>query len=165
MCFANDAKNWTGLSDIESVRLSEDGGSAEIKISPNGTATHIAICKVSGTNRYITYANDLSSSGEITQYINRVTCKDYGRVNIVGKNGNSWLIMVENNFANSVDVEYNTKMCHENDAKNWTALYDLTKITLARGESQIITIQENYFATHIAISFFKWNVQIYLLCK
>ncbi len=50
-------------------------------------------------------------------------------------------------------IEYNSKMCYLNDAKNWSGLSDVHTITIPQGQSKTIFIKENWFATSIAISY------------
>ncbi len=61
MCFADDAKSWTGLNHLHSVTLS-DGAHHEMKISQNLLATTIVFGyeDLATESRYITYANQLS---------------------------------------------------------------------------------------------------------
>lgn len=71
MCFENDAKNWTGLSDIK--RIYVDKNSFEnIQISTNVFATHITVSyNYRAQYRLIIYANNLSSSKlTLTQHYN-----------------------------------------------------------------------------------------------
>lgn len=153
MCNGGDAANWTGLKDIAYVNLPANGGSAVVTISENAFATHVAICKTSGLYRYITYANDLSASREISQCVDTIACKDYGAVNLLGKNGGNWLVKVTNKGNSFATVEYNDKMCFESDAVNWKGLSNLHSFGLKGGKSEVISISENAFATHIAVSF------------
>lgn len=160
MCFEDDAKNWSDLTNINYVTLSADGGSAIVTIKENVFATSIAICRVSGINRYITYANELDSSPSINQYINMTTCNNYGAVNLIGKNGNTWLVKITNTYLSVMNIEYNSKMCFESDAKNWE-LDDVKSLgNVAVGASKIVKIEENALATNIAIKFTNDTKQI-----
>lgn len=69
MCFFNDAKNWSGLNNKKSVTL-DPYASTEVTISQNGFATSITASIVIGSKRYITYANNLSTSGTMSKYHN-----------------------------------------------------------------------------------------------
>lgn len=159
MCFEGDAKNWTGLSDIAVFTL-EAGGSKIIKIQENYTATHITISYIDGMNRKIFYANQLNESdrrlasyGRVIQghsyFNNRMS------VNIIGKDADTWLIGLTNNTGSNCTFYYNTKMCFEGDAKNWTSLSDIQEIYLENGATTVypLRISENGTATSIAISY------------
>lgn len=116
------------------------------------TATHIAISSFENTTRYITYADCLGESS-ITPYVKNMFVATDDNVQLLGKNGNKWLVRVVNRSAQSVKVEYNRKMCFEADAINWS-LKDVTTISsLGAYEKRIIEIEENFAATHIAIRF------------
>ena len=71
MCNFGDAKNWTGLVDVAYIDLSA-GATHNVKISENFFATSIAVSYVSGTSRYITYANELDTNGKIQIFYNIV---------------------------------------------------------------------------------------------
>ena len=76
------------------------------------------------------------------------------KAGIIGKNGSKWLISLTNNTGASRTFEYNTKMCFEGDAKNWSGLSDTTSLSLTNGgDPAIIGISENGFAGTIAISY------------
>lgn len=154
MCNEGDAKEWTGLSDIDSFDLTA-GTSFVVKVEENGFATHIAFSYVVGNNRSITYANELDSKRNmINPQVSNTNYKTYECINLVGKSGGVWIVDVKNIFNQSRRLVYNEKMCNFDDAKNWTGLNDLndTKI-LESGETTTIRIVENVFATTIAISF------------
>ena len=49
---------------------------------------------------------------------------------------------------------YNTKMCFEDDAKNWTGLNDPGEVeTISAYGSKSVDVSENWFATCVAFSF------------
>lgn len=64
MCFDDDAKKWTGLSDIKSVTLSA-GQTKQVTVNENFFATAVAFSYVNGGKRLVTYANGLTTSGGI----------------------------------------------------------------------------------------------------
>lgn len=70
MCFENDAKNWTALSNNERIVVVEPHKYEDIQISENWFATHITLSYVSGSTRYITYANELNVNKSIHMYWN-----------------------------------------------------------------------------------------------
>lgn len=63
-----------------------------------------------------------------------------------------WQIRVFNNTGSTQKVYYNSKMCFENDARDWIGLKNEKDIEVADGTSETINIKENWFATDIAIS-------------
>lgn len=144
-----DARNWTNLTDIEVLNMSPNS-EAYISISENGTATHFAFSYRSLMYRYTTMAEQIS----IGNYIGVETYEDYcayqsGYYNL-GKSGNSWLLQIANQTNVSKKLEYNTKMCFENDAKNWENLSNIASVVIEPFSFAIIRVYENYFATHIA---------------
>lgn len=64
MCFEGDAKNWTGLKDVESISISANS-SKDVEISTNVFATCIAISYKIDGYRVISYANGLNSNKDI----------------------------------------------------------------------------------------------------
>lgn len=60
MCFEDDAKNWKGLSNINTVYVKSGLYSDPFRISENWFATDIAISVVINGKRYVTYAHNLS---------------------------------------------------------------------------------------------------------
>ncbi len=158
MCFESDAKNWTSLTDIEYVSIAA-GKSTTLYISENVFATSIALSYIFDDVRYITYANQLLSSGGMNVMYSTSTFYSYTQngitTSIVGKNDSTWLIELTNNTGSGRTFYYNSKMCFEGDAKKWTSLSDVSSIYLANGKttSKPIEISENGLATSIAISY------------
>ena len=157
LCFENDAKTWQGQSDQKTVTL-QNGKSITLEIQENGTATSIAISYKKDLDRYIFYAYDLNAEGRLTSFGNVIYANYYERngikVAIDKKVDNTWHLLVINRTGMARKLEYNSKMCFEGDAQNWTGLNDVKETrTLQNGESQPITITENYSATSIAISY------------
>lgn len=72
---------------------------------------------------------------------------------IVSKSFTVWKIRIYNPNDASRIVHYNEKMCFEDDAKNWNKLFDLKTITIPANSYEDVEISENFFATHIAISY------------
>ena len=62
MCYLKDAKNWTGLSDLNTLYISSYS-TVTVSISENWFATSIAASYVRGNYRIITYADQLSTDG------------------------------------------------------------------------------------------------------
>ena len=71
----------------------------------------------------------------------------------LGKNGNTWLIEVINYTRVPQTFWYNSRMCLQKDAENWTNLKDERSVYIENGKSAILEISENSMATHIAISY------------
>ena len=72
MCFFNDAKNWSGLKDVESIYISPYGFKY-VSISENVFATSITCSYVRGGERIITYANNLDTDGTLSTYFNVIS--------------------------------------------------------------------------------------------
>ncbi len=160
MCYAGDAQNWTGLSDITKTGTISNKGSTIFQIGGNASATSIAISYISGNTRYIFYANELNNNKcTMTSYASTKSYRSYSQngitVSIAGKNGNTWLIELTNNTGASRTFDYNEKLCYAGDAEKWTNLSDVKSISLADGQttSTPLKITENYSATSIAISY------------
>lgn len=158
MCFEDDAKSWTGLTDIKQTKELADGEAIQIEISENVFATSIAISYIKGNTRYIFYANELntqramSSHGASNSYSSYT---QYGiKVDLLGKNASNWLVQLTNNTGSKRKFDYNTKMCNFDDAQSWIGLSDIKKTKeISNGESVIFEISENGFATSITISY------------
>ena len=158
MCFYNDAKNWSGLKDIAQTTTLENGKSTTLEISEYGTATSIALSYVSGNRQYIFYADNLNpSSGTMSSYSSSKAYNSYERqgmkVSIVGKNGGTWLLELTNNTGSGRYFQYNSRMCFEDDAKNWKGLAHQKEIYISNGATEQIEISEYGTATSIAISY------------
>ncbi len=155
LCFEGDAKNWQGHSNPKSIYLAS-GQSTTLEIEENGTATSVAISYKVGLDRYIFYAYDLNAEGRMTSFGNVIRAKYYEangiNVAIDKKIDNTWHLSVINNTGKQRKFEYNSKMCFAGDAENWKGLNDVKEtLLLQHGNSQAITITENYSATSIAI--------------
>lgn len=129
-----------------------------IYVSENGTATSIAFVF---SGQYIQcnyYADNLSTSG--TMSLNSSTRSSRIRIENLGKSGNKWNIRIKNLTNYNITVYYNSKMCYENDAKNWTSLgNNELNVLVEPYETEDIQISENWFATHIAISYISGNTR------
>lgn len=161
MCNYDDAKKWTNLTNMAQTGFLNDGESIDIKISENVFATSIAVSYVTGSTRKIYYANNLNASkGSMSAYAASVSVSNnYSSqyaigVRLIGKDVNTWLIELTNTSSERKTFTYNTKMCFEGDAKNFTGLNDKRSITLNGGETNTsIRISENGFATDITVSY------------
>ncbi len=64
-----------------------------------------------------------------------------------------WEIGIMNVNSKDIVVEYNSKMCNLGDAKNWTGLSDTKSVIVKANSYEIVKINQNYFATSVAVSF------------
>lgn len=64
----------------------------------------------------------------------------------------NWEVEIINSNPYDVVVTYNTKMCFEGDAKNFTNVVDLKTITILANSSETVTINANAFAGWITAS-------------
>lgn len=100
------------------------------------------------------YMNSFTSSrNEDSEY-------EYPIVSIFMKSGSKWFIWVENTSSAGINLEYNSKMCFLNDAKNWSGLNDVVSIYIAPYALNIMTISENVFATSITCSYVRGGERI-----
>lgn len=153
MCNGSDAQNWTHLNDVCSFNLTP-GSETNITISENGFSAYIALRIVDDDYSTIYYANNLNSNCTMT--LNQKTERAYKYLSITNQGySNGWKIRIYNPLNTSITVYYNSKMCNETDAKNWSGLKDVKSFTLAAGASVEKTIQENLFATSITISYIR----------
>lgn len=105
------------------------------------------------TNGMLNYEVDFSSlflSINIVSFENRIW------------NNSRWNIRVYNPNSFPVTISYNTKMCNEGDAKNWTNLSDLVSNKLSAGSSITVNITQNWFATSVAFSYIGNNNHRYI---
>lgn len=70
-----------------------------------------------------------------------------------------WHIKVRNNHNKTLMYAYNAKMCFLEDARDWTGLTDINTFYLDPGESKIVEITPNFFATSIAVSYVDGNTR------
>lgn len=153
MCFEDNAKTWTQLEDIKTLRLNAKS-SQTVYVHENAAATNFAFCYVDGNYRYITYANEtyLSSQRNLNATLSKIGCFFYNDIGIVGKNTYTWYIKIKNSHDERKKLTYNALMCFEGDAKNWTGLKNITEWGyLEPEESCVIEIGQNYMATTIAV--------------
>ena len=100
------------------------------------------------------YMNSFTSSRNVdSEY-------EYPIVSVILKSGSTWFIWVENTSSAGINLEYNSKMCFLNDAKNWSGLKDVKSIYLAPYGYNIVSISENVFATSITCSYVRSGERI-----
>lgn len=68
MAFEDDARDWTGLNDEESIYLAS-GAYTTVTITENWFATDIAISVIVDGERYVTYAHNLTTDPYTTMSI------------------------------------------------------------------------------------------------
>ena len=161
MCFAGDAQKWKGLNHVYSVNIKK-GDAKLIDIQEYLAATSIAISYKEGIDRTIIYAYNLDKNTGNMTGLNSAIPNHYKQngmdVAIDRKDGNTWVIYLTNRTGAPQTFEYNSKMCFEGDAKNWTGLNDVNPVSLENGKtSDPIKITENGTATSIAISYMDGN--------
>lgn len=145
-----DIRNWENLTDIKTIELPKKSTS-NITIADNGDAEYMAFSWLSGSVRHVTMVvkPELGKSIGVEVFENVVQGRrDY--VNL-GKNGNVWTLLINNQTNVPKTIEYNSKMCNKDDAENWENLKDIVKGTIRPNSYYICKISENYFASYIAI--------------
>lgn len=71
---------------------------------------------------------------------------------IVDKVKSTWVVDIFNPLSKKIAMEYNSKMCFQGDAENWT-LKDIKEAFIKPLSFVKVTISENWFATHIVASY------------
>lgn len=66
---------------------------------------------------------------------------------------NAKKMQITNNTSHYRLVEYNTKLCMPDDARQWKNLKDIETISLKPYESKVVSISNNWFASAVAVSF------------
>ncbi len=75
------------------------------------------------------------------------------RIEKLSKNGRTWNVTIKNITSKGITVFYNKKMCNSGDAIVWSGLKDVAEINLSAKGTANVSIDENWFATHIVFSF------------
>lgn len=160
MCWSDHAIDWTGLADIRTVEINS-GESKSVLVTANGNASHVTFSYTNGSDRYITYGDNLSYNsstqiGSIRQSSRTAICYPHewkaGNVQLEGQwNGSTWIVMIENTTNEQRNYYYNSKMCFVNDAINWN-LSNVRIVSISPGKKAYVTISENWWADYIAIS-------------
>ena len=159
MCFECDGDDFTGLTDVGYVRVS-NGSSTNISISENGTARFISLCYIEGNYKYILYAYSLGTDGGMISFRSTVYAqpKDLNgmKVIIAGKDSGTWLFELTNTSGSTQNFYYNSKLAFEGDASKWSGLSDIASpISLSNAATTTypIRISENGFAGTMSISY------------
>lgn len=166
LCFENDAREWTGLTDITTTATIAAGKSKTVSVSENLLATDMAFSYMVDSVRVVTFAADVSIgnslSDGLSSEISKITYDTFNCVEVVGKNDDTWLINATNIFGKAMYLQYNTRMCFKGDAQDWDGLdEDLSvKTSLAAGGTKSIRITENGTAGYITMRFTDSDTQI-----
>ena len=155
MCFENDAINWANLKDLDSVIIPQHD-SVVVEVHENYMATNVAARILDSSTEVRLSIDRLTSGGGLRVKASKYDRYTYLPLENVGHNG-GWQIKVTNITNAPIDIEYNTKMCFENDAKNWSGLKDISYIRLYPGQSQVVTVKTNWAATTVAFSYIDYN--------
>lgn len=155
MCFDNDAINWENLYDLDSIRIPQHD-SVVVEVHENYMATNVAARILDSSTEVRLSIDRLTSGGGLRVKASKYDRYTYLPLQNVGHSG-GWQIKVTNITNGPIDIEYNTKMCFENDAKNWSGLKDISYIRLYPGQSQVVTVKTNWAATTVAFSYIDYN--------
>ena len=153
-CTHEEAVDWKNLQEIESFPLNA-GASSIIEVETTyHDSSDVAIRFISESleTRVAVYNISLEDGSMMFE---ENTFKNYKYLEIHnnGKNGNKWKISVKNPFSRGLWINYNSKMCFEDDAKNWKNLNNVEYLYIEGNQTVNIEIQENWFATSIALSY------------
>ena len=155
MCFENDAINWVNLNDLDSVVIPQHD-SVVVDVHENYMATNGAARILDSSTEIRLSIDRLTSGGGLRVKAYKYDIYTYLPLENVGHNGD-WQIKVINTTNSTINLQYNAKMCFEDDAKNWSGLKDIESITLRPWQSEIITIKTNWAATTVAFSYIDSN--------
>lgn len=161
MCLPDHAKLFLEISDIDFISIPANGY-VTVNISENLLASYITFCYIKDGYKIITYADELYLDRNILNVTFETRKTVANDIAIVTKVGSKWLINITNTYSSSMKVDYNTKMCNENDAKSWTNLKDIDSFNLSSDTSKFVYISENGFATHIAARFISNIYEYYI---
>ncbi len=98
-------------------------------------------------NSYVTTNTSAYSYQPLMLYVN-------------AKSGSTWKIRISNQTSHFRRVYYNSKMCFNDDAKNWNKLNNVNSVTIDPYSAAYVFISENWFATTIAVSYQYNNCRI-----
>lgn len=155
MCNESDAIKWENLTDLSSKRTLAPYKEEIIRIYENYYATHIALRLYSSTKEQRYYINNLNSDTTMNVNYKTLNVYKYLEIEIDGKKDSTWKIMIKNPLSSPIEVFYNKKMCYVDEAKKWdlNKLNDISSVIVPGNGYKVVDIQENWFATHIALSY------------
>ncbi len=148
----SDAKGWKNLTDIKAKKLMVDAFDI-IEIAKVSSKTDAAIRLINDYIEHRFYLSDFKNTGEMNFGQDDYQVYKHLIPSIEKKDGNKWYITITNTFSQKIVIYYNSKMCNENDAQNWTGLNDIKTINVNANSEAHVIIQENWFATCITMSY------------
>ena len=178
-CTLQNAKNLSNLPDLGGGFTIDAKGKLTLSITENGSDKAIVGAirqKASGGygKRWISYTDGLIKEG--SNYKSNRVQNNYQRVEynygdasslgsypsflsmkVVGSSGwlftiTSWTIEIENRSNKKLTVEYNEKMCFEQDARSFSGLSDIKTDTVNANSTKNLTIYTNFFADYVVAS-------------
>ncbi len=134
---------------VYDVDYNDDGGeglNARLTKSLEANVTYYIIC--SKYNPSISFSSSDSSVIALTVCENNqsITVPNYLQISLEKRSDfivYDWDVKISNPNSFAVQVSYNSKMCFESDAKNYTNLNDLVTITIPANSSVTVTINGN----------------------
>lgn len=152
-CNSAHAKEWVDLKNLTTLKIApNDSGIAFVTMV--GTLRCVAFSYVARdfNQRMIVYATDYNSSKKTINLL-YTTVVHYNDCLKVEVPGTGWIVDIYNHKNESLDVEYNEKMCYKEDAANWKNLSHIKKVSIpANGKYQAL-ISPYGTATAIAVSY------------
>ena len=161
-CSLANARDFKNLKDLQNATI-YSRSKKRIEVTMDGSNGYVVASYYENGNRYISYANGLTSNNcnpvqfnekhNVTfQFPTTYNSASYLKFKIVSSSGfifYNWKVKIINTNNNSVQVTYNTKLCFSGDAQSFTGLNDKKTITLAAKEEKEVTIGANVFADTI----------------
>ena len=165
MCFKDDAKTFSGISDIVDTVIYANSAET-VTISGNGVAgfitASVGFSTDEGNYRRISYANGLTESGtvysmnspsyntvDVASYAQVISHPDYLTFTVKGKSNGKWTVWINNPNSFVVNVTYNSKMCFAGDAAGHEGCEDLMSVAVSAGSYESVTISTNGLAGYI----------------
>lgn len=144
-----DALWWQNLSKVKYVKL-DSNSSIELKIARNDK-DFCVFSTIGGTHYHFSTVVRLYDNDIDFHYHESAQAYAGNQLLNLGKYDNSWVMMFHNTSNEKKEIQYNARMCTENDAKNWLNLVDVKSDEIEEKESYVFMVQENGFSTHIAL--------------
>lgn len=158
----SNARDFKNLKNLENATIYSKS-KKRIEVTMDGSNGYITASYYENGDRYISYANGLTSNNcnpVLHNYKHNVnhqfptsySSASYLKFYIVSSSGfifYNWKVKIINPNNKEVQVTYNTKLCFSGDAQSFTGLNDKKTITLAAKEEKEVTIGANVFADTI----------------